>query len=57
MFLKKANYKNGRTYLSIVEGYRDGGKVKQRTVKKIGYLDELINDFEDPVKHFTEVVA
>lgn len=44
MYLKKAsNKKTGRTYLSIVKGYRDPEtkKVKQKTVKGLGYLDEL----------------
>lgn len=39
MFLKKSKYKNGRTFLSIVEAYRDeNGKPKQRLIQKIGYL-------------------
>ena len=39
MFLKKSKYKNGRTFLSIVEAYRDeNGKPKQRLIQKISYL-------------------
>ena len=38
LFLKTAKYKNGKTYLSIVDGYRVDGKVKQKVYKKIGYL-------------------
>ena len=52
MFLKTTNLKNGRSYLSIVEGYRLDGKVKQRTIKKIGFLDELLKDYDDPISHF-----
>lgn len=53
IFLKVAKYKNGKTFLSIVEGYRDKNKkVKQRTVKKLGYLDKLKESFEDPISHF-----
>lgn len=55
MFLKVANYKNGRSFLSIVEGYRENGKVKQRVVQKIGYLDELSLQFDDPIQHFKNV--
>ena len=34
LFLKTAKYKNGKTYLSIVDGYRVDGKVKQKVYKK-----------------------
>ena len=51
MFLKKSKYKNGRTFLSIVEAYRDeNGKPKQRLIQKIGYLD----DFTDVAKNMTD---
>ena len=30
LFLKTAKFKNGKTYLSIVDGYRSNGKVKQK---------------------------
>lgn len=55
MFLRK-NYstKTGRTYLAIVQGYRDTeGKSKQRTIMKVGYLDELEKEYADPIAHFT----
>ena len=58
MYLKKAsNKKTGRTYLSIVKGYRDPEtkKVKQKTVKGLGYLDELEKVFDDPIAHFEDV--
>ncbi len=55
MFLKKAKYKNGRVYLSIVEGFRADGKVKQRTIQKLGFLDELSGQYDDPIAHFTQV--
>jgi len=43
MHLKKAHDKrNGRTYLSIVHGYRDtNGKSKSKVIKSLGYLDAL----------------
>lgn len=54
MFLKKNTYKNGRTSLFIVESFRDeNGKPKHRIVKKIGYLDELSDQYDDPVAHFS----
>ncbi|NLZ28038.1 MAG: IS1634 family transposase [Firmicutes bacterium] len=45
---------NGREYLSIVEGYRDPitKKVRHRTIKSIGYLEELKKHYPDPVAHF-----
>ncbi len=58
MFLKKATRtKTNRTYLSIVEGYWDAKTKTSRTktVQKVGYLDELINEFPDPVAHFEDV--
>lgn len=56
MFLRKAqNKKTGRTYLSIVHGYWDNTKKQSRTrtVQKIGYLDDLLKEYEDPILHFT----
>ncbi|KXU50266.1 hypothetical protein HMPREF3037_01386, partial [Candidatus Stoquefichus sp. KLE1796] len=56
MFLKKSKYKNGRTFLSIVEAYRDeNGKPKQRLIQKIGYLDDFTDKYDDPIAHFTDV--
>jgi len=55
MFLKQS-ISNGKTYLSFVQGYRDeSGKVKQRTIEKLGYLDVLLKDYVDPVAHFKEI--
>jgi transposase len=57
MFLRKNHSrKTGRTYLSIVQGYRDiDGKNKHRTVLKVGYLDVLLKHYDDPIAHFTAV--
>jgi len=59
MYLRKTYSKQtGRTYLSIVQGYRDKeGKSKQKTVQKVGYLDELKKEYDDPVAHFTAVAV
>jgi transposase len=57
LYLKKSlNSKTGRTYLTIVHGYRDrDGKVKTKTIRSIGYLDELEKEYPDPIAHFTQV--
>jgi transposase len=57
MFLKATKLKNGRIYLSFVEGYRDPvtKKVKHRVVEKLGYLDEYLDQYKDPIAHFKEV--
>ena len=55
MFLKKS-VSNGKIYLSFVQGYRDeNGKVKQKTIEKIGYLDDLKKQFDDPIAHFKQI--
>ncbi len=57
MYLKKStSSKTGRTQLSIVHGYRDKeGKTRQKTIKTIGYLDELKKEYEDPLSHFKKI--
>ena len=56
MFLKKNSCKNGRIFLTFTQGYRDAsGKIKHKTIEKIGYLDELQKEFDDPITHFKEV--
>jgi len=54
MFLKKS-VSNGRVFLSLVQGYRENGKVKHKTIEKIGYLDELEKEYDDPIAHFKAV--
>ena len=41
LFIKKAKYKNGKVYCSIVDGYRINGKVKQTVVRNYGYYSDL----------------
>ena len=50
---------NGRVYLSIVQGYRDPvtKKVRRKTIKSLGYLDDLEKQYPDPIKHFQAIVA
>ena len=56
LFLKQSKFKNGKTYLSIVDGYRSDGKVKQKVYQKIGYLDDLEKQFENPVEYYKNYV-
>lgn len=54
VYLKKSKYANGRIFLSICESYRDKvqKKSKSRTVLKVGYLDVLELEQEDPIAHY-----
>jgi len=56
LFLKVSKFKNGKTYLSIVDGYRANGKVKQKVYQKLGYLDDLKKQFDDPITHYKNYV-
>ena len=56
LFLKQSNFKNGKIYLSIVDGYRVNGKVKQKVYQKLGYLDELKKQFDDPITYYKNYV-
>jgi len=55
MYLRKNhNKKTDRTYLTIVQGYRDkNGKSKAKVIQSVGYLDELLKKYDDPIKYFT----
>jgi len=57
MHLRKAFQKGtGRTYLSIVQSYRDQErKTKSKVIKSLGYLDDLKKEYADPIDHFTKV--
>lgn len=59
MYLRKSKKRNGRVYLTIVEGYRDErGKNMSRTVESLGYVDDLERSgVADPVAHFTAECA
>ncbi|SDE45966.1 hypothetical protein SAMN04488499_10141, partial [Sporomusa acidovorans] len=54
MFLKQS-ISNGKIYLSFVQGYRADGKVKQKTIEKLGYLDDLKKSYDDPIAHFKSI--
>lgn len=57
MYLKSTKQKSGRINLSIVEGYRDPvtKKTKHKVIKNYGYLDEYLDQYEDPQAHFKKV--
>jgi transposase len=60
MYLKKTFRKEtGRTYLVIAQKYRNTitNISTDRTIKSLGYLDELEKEYDDPVAHFKEVAA
>ena len=56
LFLKQAKFKSGKIYLSIVDGYRVNGKVKQKVYQKLGYLEDLKKQFDDPIAHYKNYV-
>lgn len=58
MYLKKTPQKNGRIYLSIVDGYYDKqkGYSRQVTIEKLGYLDELEKIHDDPIAFYSKKV-
>ena len=56
MYLNITTRANDRKYLSIVHGYRDEyGKVKKKTIKSLGYLDELQKKYDDPISYFKSI--
>lgn len=55
MFLRQS-ISHGKIYLSFVQGYRnEEGKVKQKTIEKLGFLDDLKKQYDDPIAYFKEV--
>ncbi len=57
MYLKKStSSKTGRTQISIVHGFRDNeGKVRQKTIRTLGFLDVLEKEYPDPIAHFEKL--
>lgn len=58
IFLKQSKFKNGRVFLSIVNGYYDpvSKNSKQKTIEKIGFLDNLEKQYDDPITFFRNKV-
>lgn len=54
VFLRKQNLKKG-IYLSFVEAFYDPNtkNTVQKTIKKIGYVDDLMNIYQNPIDFFT----
>lgn len=57
MFLRQRKRKNGKTNLVILKGFRDPvtGNNKQKVVKNLGYLEDWLDQYDDPVAHFEKV--
>lgn len=56
MYVRKNIGAKGRTYLTIVHGYRDvNGLPKQKLIENLGYLDELEKIYDDPIEHFKNI--
>ncbi len=54
MFVKQS-ISHGRVFLTFAQGYRINGKVRHKTIEKIGYLDDLKKEYDDPIAHFKEI--
>lgn len=55
MFLRVTTpVKGGETYLSIVRSYRVDGKTRSKTIKSLGALSKLKEQYDDPITHFKE---
>lgn len=52
--IKLPEKKTGRILLLFGESRRVGGKTTNRTVERIGYLDEFAGIYDDPIAHFKE---
>lgn len=56
MYLKKSyNKKVGKTQLSLVQGYRINGTVKHKVIENLGYLEDWLDKYDDPVAHFQQI--
>lgn len=56
MYLKKSfNKKRNKTQLSFVQGYRINGKVKHKVIQNLGYLEDYLDRYEDPIAYFQQV--
>lgn len=56
LYLKKSfNKQKNKTQLSFVQGYRIDGKVKHKVIENLGYLEDYLDKYEDPVAHFQQV--
>ncbi len=58
MYLKKTPNAHGRIRLSIVDNYYDKQKKcsRQKTIESLGFLDELEQEYDDPISYFSKRV-
>ena len=56
LFLKQAKYKNGKIFISIVDGYRVNKQVKQTVIRKLGYLSDLEKEYDNPIEYFKKEI-
>lgn len=58
MYLQKIfDKRRNKTYLSVARGYRDSsGKTKHKTLQYFGAVEDLKEQYDDPIAHFKEVV-
>ena len=49
LFIKKYKTSYGKTHCSIVDGYRINGKIKHKTIRKYGYLEDLEKQYDNPI--------
>ena len=58
MYLKKGTL-NGKIYLSIAHNYRDAEtkKVNAKTIRSLGYFEDLAKQYADPIAHFKQEIA
>ena len=58
MYLQKIfDKRRNKTYLSVARGYRDAsGKTKHKTLQYFGAVEDLKEQYDDPIAHFKEVV-
>ena len=54
LFIKRTKFKTGKIYISIVDGFRLNGKVKQKVIQKYGYLNELKEKYGDADKYLND---
>lgn len=58
MFVKVTTNSAGQSYYHLVESYRDGGKVKQRTILSLGRVGEdRINDVVSALSKYADVIS
>lgn len=57
LFIKKYKTSYGKTHCSIVDGYRINGKIKHKTIKKYGYLEDLEKQYDNPIEFLNSELA